>query len=46
MKQAAFDERLRRWMDTDWRAEAERILWARIAGKETQGNSGIAMFEL
>jgi hypothetical protein len=46
MTRKAFDERMRRWMDTDWRAEAARILEARIAGHETQRTEYLEVFEL
>ena len=46
MTQKAFDERMRRWMETDWRAEAARILEARLAGHETQKTAFVEVFEL
>lgn len=45
MTKAAHDERIRVWMETDWRTEAKRILELRKAGIETQGDWA-EMFEL
>jgi hypothetical protein len=46
MTRLDFDERMRRFMEADWRAEAEAILEARKAGKETQKTNHVALFEL
>ncbi|BEI80322.1 hypothetical protein CcaverHIS002_0108510 [Cutaneotrichosporon cavernicola] len=46
MTRPAFDERMRYLMETDWRAEAARILKLRKAGNETQNNGNVGIFEL
>lgn len=40
------DERVREWMETDWEAEAQRILDLRKQGIETQNTREAAVFEM
>lgn len=46
MTAAAFDARMRTFMDTDWRTEAARILDLRLKGEESQRTPFVEVFEL
>lgn len=46
MEKYAFDKRISDFINADWKGEAQRILDARKAGKETQTGAGLGIFEM